>query len=216
MLHHALQKHLGSHALQQGSKVDYDWLRFDFANPSAVGEEQLVQIENEVNDKILAGEPVGHVELPLSEARNTGATMLFGEKYCDVVRVVSVGDFSKELCGGTHLDNSALVGIFKIIGEESVAAGTRRITALTGRGAMESIRKVQTIVRQAANWLKVPPEELPGGRPAEPLLEERFARQEPLAIVVASKAAKEIEAFPRKAGKRRAHSPIFAHRTAGP
>ena len=161
LLHHALQKHLGSHALQQGSKVDYDWLRFDFANPSAVSEEQLIQIENEVNDKILAGEPVGHVEMPLTEARNTGATMLFGEKYCDVVRVVSVGDFSKELCGGTHLSNSSLVGIFKIIGEESVAAGTRRITALTGRGAMESIRKVQTIVRQAANWLKVPPDELP-------------------------------------------------------
>ena len=85
LLHHALQKHLGSHALQQGSKVDYDWLRFDFANPSAVSEEQLIQIENEVNGKILAGEPVGHVEMPLTEARKTGATMLFGEKYCDVV-----------------------------------------------------------------------------------------------------------------------------------
>ena len=111
--------------------------------------------------KILAGEPVGHVELPLAEARTTGATMLFGEKYCDVVRVVSVGEFSKELCGGTHLNNSALVGIFKITSEESVAAGTRRITALTGRGAMESIRKVQAIVRQAAGLLKIPPDELP-------------------------------------------------------
>jgi alanyl-tRNA synthetase len=161
LLHHALQKHLGKHALQQGSKVDDDWLRFDFANPSAVSEEELIRIENEVNAKILAGEPVGHVEMPLDEARGTGATMLFGEKYCDVVRVVSVGEFSKELCGGTHLKNSAQVGIFKIIGEESVAAGTRRITALTGLGAMEQIRRVQAALRRAAGILKVPPEELP-------------------------------------------------------
>lgn len=161
LLHHALQKILGQHALQQGSKVDDDWLRFDFANPSAVTEEELIRIENEVNAKILAGEPVGHVEMPLDEARTTGATMLFGEKYCDVVRVVSVGEFSKELCGGTHLKNSALVGIFKIIGEESVAAGTRRITALTGRGAMNHIHNIQTALRRAAGVLKVPPEELP-------------------------------------------------------
>jgi alanyl-tRNA synthetase len=161
LLHHALQKVLGPHAKQQGSKVDDDWLRFDFPNPSPVSEDELVRIENEVNDRILAGEPVGHVEMPLAEARTTGATMLFGEKYCDVVRVVSVGEFSKELCGGTHLTNSSLVGIFKIVGEESVAAGTRRITALTGRGAMESIRKVQSVVRQAAGLLKIPPEELP-------------------------------------------------------
>ena len=140
LLHYALQKHLGKHALQQGSKVDDDWLRFDFANPSAVSEEELVRIENEVNEKILAGEPIGSTNLPLAEARKSGAMMLFGEKYPDVVRMVSAGDFSKELCGGTHLSNTALVGIFKIIGEESVAAGTRRITALTGRRAMESIR----------------------------------------------------------------------------
>ena len=161
LLHFALQKHLGKHALQQGSKVDQDWLRFDFANPSALSEDELIRIENEVNERILAAEPIGNVELPLAKARETGATMLFGEKYHDVVRVVSVGDFSKELCGGTHLTNTGQIGIFKIIGEESVAAGTRRITALTGRGAMDQIRRVQTVLRRAAGTLKVPPEELP-------------------------------------------------------
>lgn len=162
LLHFALQKHLGKHALQQGSKVDDDWLRFDFANPSAVSEEELIRIENEVNDRILADEPIGHVEMPLDEARDSGATMLFGEKYHDVVRVVSVGDFSKELCGGTHLTNTGQIGIFKIIGEESVAAGTRRITALTGRGALDQIRRVQTVLRHTAGTLKVSPDELPG------------------------------------------------------
>jgi len=161
LLHYALQKHLGKHALQQGSKVDDDWLRFDFANPSSVTAEQLVQIENEVNAKILEGDAVTCQNLPLAEARKAGATMLFGEKYPDVVRVVSVGDFSKELCGGTHLTNIAQVGVFKIISEESVAAGTRRITAQTGRGALESVRRIQNALNKASSLLRVPPEELP-------------------------------------------------------
>ncbi len=161
LLHYALQKHLGKHALQQGSKVDDDWLRFDFANPSSVTAEQLIQIENEVNAKILEGEAVSCQNLPLADARKAGATMLFGEKYPDIVRVVSIGDFSKELCGGTHLTNIAQVGVFKITGEESVAAGTRRITAQTGRGAMESIRRIQNALNRASGLLRVPPEELP-------------------------------------------------------
>jgi alanyl-tRNA synthetase len=129
---------------------------------AALTDEQLTAIENEVNSRILAGEPVQTQNLPLAEARKTGATMLFGEKYADVVRVVSAGDFSKELCGGTHLDNTALVGVFKIVSEESVAAGTRRITAETGRRALDSIRRVQMLLRQAAVSLRVPPDELPG------------------------------------------------------
>ena len=161
ILHHALQKHLGKHAQQQGSKVDRDWLRFDFTNPSAVGEEVLARIESEVNAKVLECEPVGCESLPLDEARKAGATMLFGEKYPDVVRVVSAGGFSKELCGGTHLDNTAGVGLFKIIGEESVAAGTRRITALTGLRAVEHIQRIQAVLRQAAGAVKVPADELP-------------------------------------------------------
>ncbi len=160
LLHYALQKRLGKHAQQQGSKVDRDWLRFDFTNPSAVGVEELARIESEVNEKVLAGEPIGCENLPLAEARKAGATMLFGEKYPDVVRVVSAGSFSKELCGGTHLDNTAGVGLFKIVGEESIAAGTRRITALTGLRALESIQRLQAILRRAAASVKVPPDEL--------------------------------------------------------
>ncbi|MGD0654508.1 MAG: alanine--tRNA ligase [Thermoguttaceae bacterium] len=161
LLHYALRKHLGEHAMQQGSKVDNDLLRFDFANPSAVNFEELQRIEMEVNDKIMAGLPILWENLPIAQARKTGAMMLFGEKYPDVVRVVSAGDFSKELCGGTHLDNTGKIGLFKIIGEESVAAGTRRITALTGRGALEFIQRTQSILARSAGILKVPTEVLP-------------------------------------------------------
>jgi alanyl-tRNA synthetase len=160
LLHFALRKHLGQHAMQQGSKVDNDLLRFDFSNPSAVSAEELQRIETEVNEKILADEPIRRENMPLAEARKTGAMMLFGEKYPDVVRMVSMGTFSKELCGGTHLNNTGQIGLFKIIGEESVAAGTRRITALTGRAALEFIQRTQAILARAAGILKVPTEGL--------------------------------------------------------
>ena len=133
------------------------------------------QIEDEVNARILEGAPVGCENMPLAEARKAGAMMLFGEKYPDVVRVVSMGDFSKELCGGTHLDNTGQVGLLKIVGEESVAAGTRRITALTGPAALEHVRRSEAALAEAAAVLKVPPEEVPdrvealaqGGPPTE-------------------------------------------------
>jgi alanyl-tRNA synthetase len=161
ILHHALRELVGRHAEQQGSKVDDDVLRFDFTNPSALSVEQLDQIEFEVNSRLTDGEPIRWQEVPLSEARSLGAVMLFGEKYSDVVRVVSVGDFSKELCGGTHLDNSGQVGLFKIIAEESVAAGTRRITALTGPAALRHVQKTEAALAKAAAVLKVPPGEVP-------------------------------------------------------
>lgn len=156
LLHHALQKHLGSHALQQGSKVDNDWLRFDFANPSAVGSELLEKIENEVNEKVVAAESVGWKTLPIAEARKAGAMMLFGEKYPDMVRMVSMGDFSKELCGGTHVTNTGQVGLFHIVGEESVSAGTRRITAVTGREALDRLRKAEHALAETAAAMRVP------------------------------------------------------------
>lgn len=140
IMHHALQKHLGTHAQQQGSKVDADWLRFDFTNLSPVTSEQLATIGNEVAKQVASSEPVRWETLPLAEARSQGAMMLFGEKYPDPVRMVSIGPagnaFSKELCGGTHLDNTQEVAAFEILSEEGVSAGTRRITALTGRRAV--------------------------------------------------------------------------------
>jgi alanyl-tRNA synthetase len=161
LLHYALRKVLGEHALQQGSKVDDDVLRFDFANPSAVAPEALVRIEDEVNRRIWEGPPVRCVQMPLAEARLAGAMMLFGEKYPDVVRMVSIGDFSKELCGGTHLQNAGQIGLFKISGEESVAAGTRRITALTGRAALEDVRRARALLGRAAGILRTAAEDVP-------------------------------------------------------
>ncbi len=161
ILHYALQKHLGKHAQQQGSKVDADWLRFDFANPHSVSRDELVKIEDEVNARIIAAEPVHWTTLPIAEARQAGAMMLFGEKYPDVVRMVSMGKFSKELCGGTHLDNTGQIGLCRIIGEESVAAGTRRITALTGKHALDRLRTSETALAEAAAALRVPPAEVP-------------------------------------------------------
>ncbi|HEY4759392.1 MAG TPA: DHHA1 domain-containing protein, partial [Thermoguttaceae bacterium] len=140
---------------------DNDLLRFDFANPSAVSPDELHRIELEVNDKITAGLPVHWDNIPLAQARKTGAMMLFGEKYPDIVRMVSMGDISKELCGGTHLENTGQVGLFKIIGEESVAAGTRRITALTGRAALEHVQRTQATLARAAGALKVPVDNVP-------------------------------------------------------
>jgi len=141
--------------------VDRDLLRFDFSHPAAVTAEQLAEIETEVNMKAIEAAPITWRNMPLADARSVGAMMLFGEKYPDVVRVVAVGDFSKELCGGTHLDNSGQVGLFKIVGEESVAAGTRRITALTGPAALEHVRRHERTLSEAAAVLKVPLDEVP-------------------------------------------------------
>lgn len=156
LLHHALQKTLGSHATQRGSKVDADLLRFDFTQPKAIPREQLAEIEQIVNARVAEGAPVTWKVMDLEEAKKGGATALFGEKYPDRVRVVTMGDFSKELCGGTHLSNTGQVGFCKIVGEESVAAGTRRITALTGEKALERIRHDEQTLIDIAQLVKAP------------------------------------------------------------
>jgi alanyl-tRNA synthetase len=158
ILHHALQKHLGTHAQQQGSKVDEDWLRFDFTNLAPVTPEQLAAISRDVVTHVAAAVPVKWEILPLADARQLGAMMLFGEKYPDPVRMVSMGSqpdktFSRELCGGTHLDNTGDVESFEILAEEGVSAGTRRITALTGERAAEHVTKTTSALEQAAKQL---------------------------------------------------------------
>jgi alanyl-tRNA synthetase len=121
----------------------------------------LAKIEDDVNDRVTAGESVRWTTMPIAEARKAGAMMLFGEKYPDLVRMVSMGEFSKELCGGTHLDNTGQVGLFKIVGEESVAAGTRRITAVTGPEALARVRHSETALADTAAVLRVPLAEVP-------------------------------------------------------
>jgi alanyl-tRNA synthetase len=150
ILHHALQKSLGGHAQQQGSKVDADWLRFDFTNQNALSDEQLDTIERLVGERVREAAPVSWKSVPLSEARKAGAMMLFGEKYPDPVRMVSMGEFSKELCGGTHLTNTSQVEEFEVIAEESVSAGTRRVVALTGKRAAEHRAQVDSILKESA------------------------------------------------------------------
>ena len=153
ILHYALQRALGNHAQQQGSKVDADWLRFDFTNLQPVTEDELDQIEQDVITQISAAAPVSWEVLPLAEARSAGAMMLFGEKYPDPVRMVSMGEFSKELCGGTHLESTADVGSFEITSEEGIAAGTRRIVALTGEKARAYRERVKETVQRAGELL---------------------------------------------------------------
>jgi alanyl-tRNA synthetase len=161
ILHYALQKNLGKHAQQQGSKVDGDWLRFDFTNMSAVDATLLARIENDVRVRVAERAAIRWETVPLSEARKAGAMMLFGEKYPDPVRMVSMGDFSRELCGGTHLGNTAEVGSFEIITEEGVSAGTRRIVALTGARADEYASQTEQTLARCAQSLGVEPLRVP-------------------------------------------------------
>ncbi len=153
ILHHALQSILGSHAQQRGSKVTDDWLRFDFSNLQAVTMQELAEIEEIARQRIAAASTVNAEILPLADARSRGAMMLFGEKYPDPVRMISIGEFSRELCGGTHLDNTVEVGGFEIIAEESVSSGTRRIEALTGIRAQENQRLTEDAMARLRDLL---------------------------------------------------------------
>ncbi len=161
ILHYALQKHLGRHAQQQGSKVDSDWLRFDFMNLSAVSDEELVRIEHDVQTQVAAHESVTWDYVPLAEAREKGAMMLFGEKYPDPVRLVTMGAFSRELCGGTHVQNTGDIEAFEIVSEESVATGTRRVVALTGDKALQHAEQTRATLEQAGQQLGVAPLTVP-------------------------------------------------------
>ena len=159
LLQKALRTVLGDHVEQAGSYTANDHIRFDFTHFAALTPEELSQVENLVNEAILAGSPVITEEMSIDEAKKKGAMALFGEKYGAVVRVVQAGD-SVELCGGTHLDNTAKAGMFKIIGEASVAAGVRRIEAITGKAVLDFINERQHILNETAAALKTSPNEL--------------------------------------------------------
>ncbi|GAW92666.1 alanine--tRNA ligase [Calderihabitans maritimus] len=162
LLHRALKDILGEHVNQAGSLVAPDRLRFDFSHFSALSAKELKDIEDLVNRQILNNLPVQTFETSFEEAKAMGATALFGEKYGEEVRVVQIGDYSMELCGGTHLRSTSEAGIFKIISESSVGAGIRRIEALTGTGALKFFRENYEVVKETISLLKCQPEELLG------------------------------------------------------
>lgn len=154
LLQKALQEVLGNHVAQSGSFVEPDRLRFDFTHFAPMTPEELAEVEQKVNTAILNGYGINIEEMNIEQAKKLGAMALFGEKYGEVVRVVAMGDFSVEFCGGTHLDNTAKAGLFKIISEASVAAGVRRIEAVTGAGVLALLHEKESLIEQTAEVLK--------------------------------------------------------------
>ena len=154
LLNEALRQQVGTHIKQAGSLVTDDKLRFDITHFAPLTKEEIERVEQEVNEQIWNALEIKTEEMPIAEARKLGAQALFGEKYGDVVRVVSIGDYSIELCGGTHNANSSEVGIFKIVSESGVAAGVRRIEALTGKAAYEYLRKQEETLRSVEKLTK--------------------------------------------------------------
>ncbi|MCX8073710.1 MAG: alanine--tRNA ligase [Candidatus Binatia bacterium] len=160
ILHAVLREQLGRDVRQAGSLVAPDRLRFDFTYHGPVGEERLAEIEREVNARIRWNDPVWAEEMPYEEAIKAGALAFFGEKYGDVVRVIRIGEYSTELCGGTHVRRSGDIGVFKIRGEEGIAAGVRRIEALTAEGAWQWLRQRERVLERAGALLRAPEDEL--------------------------------------------------------
>ena len=145
---------------QAGSSVNENRLRFDFTHFSALTKEEIKEVERIVNEQIMNALPVKAENMPIEEAKKTGAAALFGEKYGDIVRVVSMGEFSKEFCGGTHVDNTGVITAFKIISETGVSAGVRRIEALTSKGLLKYYDEMEEKLEQAAKLVKASPDHL--------------------------------------------------------
>jgi alanyl-tRNA synthetase len=160
LLQSALREVLGEHVKQQGSAVDQERLRFDFTHPKALTRGELERIEDQVNSFIRRCDTLQKKEMTIEEAKKSGALAFFAEKYGETVRVVSVGDYSKEFCGGTHLDTTGQIGLFKIVSEGAVAQGIRRIEAVTGTGALEYVKARERLLEKAAAVLKAPADEL--------------------------------------------------------
>ena len=166
LLHAALRERLGTHVRQAGSAVRPDKLRFDFTHGQALGAEELREVEDRVNEWIKQSLPVRWLEMDRAEAEKLGAMALFGEKYGEWVRVVEVDGVSRELCGGTHVANTAEIGIFKIASEGSSAANVRRVEALTGPAAIDWFREREERLREVGELLGTPQDPLAGARRA--------------------------------------------------
>lgn len=160
LLDRALVEVLGSHVHQAGSYVSFDRLRFDFSHFEAMTEEQIAKVEELVNEAITSVTPVITEVMDLQDAKNSGAIGIFDDKYTDKVRVVSAGEYSKELCGGTHIDNTGKIGLFKIISESGIAAGTRRIEAVVGKEAYKLVDEKRDLLKEIANKLRCTEKEL--------------------------------------------------------
>jgi alanyl-tRNA synthetase len=204
LLHAALRRILGTHVSQAGSLVAPDHLRFDFSHPGGLKDREVEEVESLVNEQVQANIAVTPEEMDLAAALRSGAMALFGEKYGDRVRVVRIGDFSTELCGGTHLDATGQIGLFKVTSEGAVASGVRRIEAVTGEAALRHVWQEEQALREAAGLLRIPPLELP--RRLQKLLDEqkqlekqfqqlegRLARSRALDLVA---AAREVAGVP--------------------
>ena len=179
LLHAALRKVLGTHVTQAGSLVAPDHLRFDFSHGTQVHDREIGRIEDLVNEQVQADTPVVPNEMNLDEALKTGAMALFGEKYGDRVRVIKIGDFSTELCGGTHLDATGQIGLFKLTTEGAVASGVRRVEAVTGPAALRHVVQAETALRESADLLRIPPLEVP--RRLQKLLDDQRGLERQLA-----------------------------------
>ena len=190
LLQAALRRVLGTHVEQAGQLVTAEHVRFDFTHFAALTAEELQQVEQLVNEELLRGEPVTMTEMPIEEAKKLGAMALFGEKYGAVVRVVRAGDFSVEFCGGTHIDNTAKLGLFKITGESSVAAGVRRIEAVTGFGAKQLLDSSLAEISAAAAALKTNGTELV--QRAAQVTAELKAKEKELAAIRSQMAAARV------------------------
>jgi alanyl-tRNA synthetase len=161
LLHAALRRILGTHVAQAGSLVAPDHLRFDFSHGTSVKDSEVAKVEDLVNEHVQANIVVTPAEMDINAALQSGAMALFGEKYGDRVRVIRIGDFSTELCGGTHLDATGQIGLFKVVSEGAVASGVRRIEAVTGEAALRHVGQEEAALRESAGLLKIPPLELP-------------------------------------------------------
>ncbi len=196
LLHKALREVLGGHARQSGSLVAPDRLRFDFTHMAALTPEELREIEQRINAKIRENLPVTTQVMDYDKAIAAGAVAIFGEKYGDRVRVVSIDDYTKELCGGTHLKATGEIGLFHIVGEESIGAGLRRIEALTGRGAERYMQEALATLVQVADRLQVPPTEVEDK--VASLLESLKEREREVARLRREKARSEVDSLLEK------------------